>query len=193
MNTAASRPRAMVMIPNKTKTTVKISKCPRVVGGTLTPLPTGETSLAGELAHSPSDDVGETGDDHRGQVEEGQSTSRLVSGVPRRDEVDATGEETTCPWSASHRRKPSVISDRDSLSRVPRRTRQITSSHHRLTKADPIMTTPKPVTMNANQFLAPILRSTMFEGNSWPPKRQPYSQSMAIETHKDDVWDEEHE
>lgn len=43
----------------------------------------------------------------------------------------------------------------------------MTSSHHRLTKADPIMTIPKPVTMNESQFLAPTLRSTMFEGNSW--------------------------
>jgi hypothetical protein len=29
------------------------------------------------------------------------------------------------------------------------------------------MTIPKPVTMNDSQFLAPTLRSTMFEGNSW--------------------------
>lgn len=39
--------------------------------------------------------------------------------------------------------------------------------HHVLTKAMPIMMTPKPNTMNESQMRAPTLRRTMLEGSSY--------------------------
>lgn len=93
MKMAARMERATVMTPNSRKTAGQLGL--HLADDELTPLPSDKTSPAVQKPHTVADNVRETRDDHGGEVEDGHSRVGLVSGVPGRDEVHASGKETT--------------------------------------------------------------------------------------------------